>query len=115
MRVFKYKEDAFEVDLMPEVHGKVFLNRLRCKNQNNGKEYVLSQQKNTLEWQCSCIGCRFSVKRCGRRECKHLRAMGLLGLKPGDPPPQAIIDIIGESRWYAQQARRFGEVKLATQ
>lgn len=112
-QMFVGEKEKYEVSLLPDLHGKVWLNRLSIVGQSSGHKYVLSQQKKTLEWQCSCRGWIFSLKRLGYRDCDHIRATGLKGLKEGENPPQEIIDIIGDLRWYAQQAARFGKVNLA--
>lgn len=111
--VFDGKKEQYELTLLPDLHGKIYLNRLSITGLSSGHKYVISQQKNTLEWACSCKGWIFSLKRLGFRECDHVIATGLRDLKPGANPPQEVIEIIGELRWYAQSAERFGEVTLA--
>jgi len=109
--------EVFEVELMPDLHGKRFINRLCIKSLSSGHKYVLSQDKD-LTWACSCHGwtrhCDESKPRHLQRTCKHLKATGLEGLAPGTNPPQKLIEVIGEMRWYAQMARRTGTVTLAS-
>ena len=111
--IFRGVKEDYELSLLPDaLHGKVYLNRLGVTGLTSGHKYVISQQKNSLEWACSCKGWIFSLNRLGYRECDHVIATGLRDVQPGENPREEIIEIIGAMRWYSQQAARFGEVTV---
>jgi hypothetical protein len=110
MEKFVHGYDEYEVELQPDVHtkDKGWLNRLKLTSLNTAGEYVVSQRTTTYEWCCGCMAWRFSAKRSvdGKRDCKHLQALGLSKLKEGEDPPPAVIRVIGNLRWFAQKAQR---------
>lgn len=113
MNSFNGRKETYQVNLLPDLHNKIWLNRLSCVGQNSGNAYVISQQKNTREWSCSCKAWIFSLKRKGFRDCDHLFATGLLKVQDGENAPVSIINIIGPTRYYAQMAQRHGTITIA--
>jgi len=113
MARFRGEKEIYEVTLLPDLHGPVFLNRLQVRGLSSEHKYVISQQKNSLLWHCACRGFIFSKKRVGYYTCDHVRACGLERLQPGQNPPKAFIEVIGPTRWYVQMAQQFGEVSIA--
>jgi hypothetical protein len=52
-------------------------NRFEIKSESSNRVYIVSQNKSSGEWGCSCPGWR--IMRNGVRKCKHLSSLGLLG------------------------------------
>jgi hypothetical protein len=48
-------------------------NRFEIESESSDRIYIVSQNKKTHEWGCSCPGWRT------RRKCKHLSALNLIG------------------------------------
>lgn len=52
-------------------------NRFEIESESSDRIYIVSQNKKTGEWGCSCPGWR--IPKNGVRSCKHLRSLNLLG------------------------------------
>jgi len=52
-------------------------NRFEIKSSSSNRVYRIAQHKTGEYWGCSCPGYIYGKK--GRKQCKHLRALGLHG------------------------------------
>ncbi len=74
---------AIAIDIPVEMmlpNNRQWENRFEIKSESSDRLYIISQNISKRHWGCSCPGWRT------RRNCKHLRAVGL----PGDEQPQEI-------------------------
>lgn len=74
------KEDNTNLPVPMSLRGKHKLpdndqwtNRFEIESESSDRIYIVSQNKKTYEWGCSCPGWRT------RRKCKHLAVLNLLG------------------------------------
>ena len=59
--------------LIADEPGSKWINRIRISSETSMAVYIVSQDRDTKSWACSCPG--WSMSR--RRSCKHLAQLGL--------------------------------------